>query len=715
MHIPPKYSKYLKIAGIVFGVIFLIALVGGAIAYSKRESILKTVVAKAKAKAKRDYNLNLVIDDPHFEGLSTIAFSGVSIVPENRDSLLNIEDLHIGVKLFPLLVGDIKLSGLKVASARVNLVKRDSIRNYDFLFRRKSSDSTKTRSRANYANLANNLLNQILYKIPDDMDVKNFELLITRDDEKMKFYSSSAVIDNGELKSRIVVNDTAAVWHVDGTVEPADRNLSFKLYAEGKKVEFPMVEEKLGLKLNFDTVYTQLKNTRKNGDEFHIYGYWAIKNLLINHPKIAANDIVVPDGSIDADLLIGENFFAVDSSSVIHLKHIEANPYIKYTLSPDKTYELKLKTAELDAQDAFDSFPAGLFESLEGIKVAGKLQYQMEFFLDERQPDSVKFKSSMNPSGFKILKWGKTNLQKINGPFVYTPYEYGKPMRDITIGPANPDYTPIDQISPDLRNAVLTAEDPSFYSHRGFVETSIRRSIATNFKEKAFKRGGSTISMQLVKNVFLNRQKTLARKVEEMLIVWIMENNHVSSKRRMFEVYLNLIEWGRNVYGIGEAARYYFDKTPATLSIGECIFLANIIPRPKSSLYFFQADGSLRTSLRGYFRLIGNLMAERGYTMRDTNAYGFYGVRLKESLRRQIAPADSLEVDSLMDDDFEDDNGGLLRNLFREPSPDTITIEQLNRIRGNQEIDTTLSKAEQRRLRREQRRREREERRNKDD
>src|SRR5690606_5829759 len=114
------------------------------------------------------------------------------------------------------------------------------------------------------------------------------------------------------------------------------------------------------------------------------------------------------------------------------------------------------------------------------------------------------------------------------------PYEYGKPMRNITIGPSNSDYTPLNEISPNLRNAVLTAEDPSFYRHKGFVEKAFTLSIATNLKEKAFKRGGSTISMQLVKNVFLSRNKTVSRKVEEILIVWLIENNNVTSKNRMF-------------------------------------------------------------------------------------------------------------------------------------------------------------------------------------
>ena len=706
MRIP---SRYLKIAGIILACLLIFSVIAASIAYSKREAILKTVIDKAVTKAKREYNLNLRISDPRFEGLTAIAFSDVSVVPEHRDSLAHFKDIHVGIKLYPLLFGDLKVGNLKIREGRINLVKRDSISNYDFLFRKKT-DSTKRKSRADLADLARRMLNQILYKIPDDMSVSNFDIAINHDQDSLRFFTTSATIKNGDLKSNILVNNGESIWHLDGIVNPDDEQLDFKLYAEKKKVELPLIEKKLGLKLNFDTSYVSLKEAKKSGSTFKIYSYCAIKNLLINHPKIAANNIIIPAGSMDANFLIGENYMAIDSSSVIHLKNIAAHPFIKYTRYPHPTYELKVRTDYLDAQQVFNSFPAGLFESLEGMKVAGKLKYALDFFLDTKLPDSVRFNSTLSKQDFKILKWGRTNLSKINEPFVYTPYEYGKPMRDIIIGPQNPDYTPLNQISSYLKNAVLTAEDPSFFTHKGFVEKAFQRSIATNFKEKAFKRGGSTISMQLVKNVFLNRQKTMARKIEEILIVWLIENNRISSKPRMFEVYLNLIEWGNNVYGIGEAARFYFGKTPSQLSLGESLFLANIVPRPKKGLYFFQGDGSLSTRLRGYFKLIGGLMAKKGMIQRDTNAYGFYGVRLKESLR-QYSPPDTTALDSLMDEEDpsmdETSDNNFFRRIFGGKKPDSVHVSQLNKLKVIPR-DSTQTAAEKRRERREERRRERE-------
>lgn len=700
----------IKISGIILLSLLILVFIIGLVAYSKRQTLLERAINKTITKAKNDYNLNVKIKNPHFAGLSSIRFDEITVVPENRDSLALLRNLVVDVKLLPLVFGNVKLAGVSMNNSRITFIKRNNRRNYDFLFIKKGADTT-TRKRVDLSVLAGNLMDQLLYKIPDNMDIKNFEISLVDDTNKVSMYTSEAIINDGILKSNIKVNGTESLWHVDGEVHAGDQHLDLMLYAEGKKVELPYLEKRFGLKLNFDTVRTQLRDVKHSGSRLKIKGSWAVRNLLINHPKIASSNIIVPEGSIDADISVGENYVAVDSSSVIHLKKITATPYIKYTLYPKNIYEFKFHTGEVDAGQLFDAFPQGLFESLEGIKVSGKLQYDFALHLDTSMPDSVKLHSQLNQKGFKVLHWGKNNLEKINRPFVFTPFEYGKPARNIVIGPQNPNYVPLSQISPYLRDAVLTAEDPSFYRHKGFVQESFRKSIATNFKEKEFKRGGSTISMQLVKNVFLNRQKNLARKAEEILIVWIIENTGVSDKQRIFEVYLNLIEWGRNIYGIGEAANYYFGKHPSELDLGESIFLASIVPRPKSAMYFFEPDGSLRTTLRGYFRLIGGLMARRGWAQPDSNIYGFYSVRLKESLRTYVVPIDSASADSLFLEEDQQNEGdeNLLQKIFGKPQPDSVKIkEPVNKPRSAAPADTVKTASELRRERREQRKRERE-------
>ena len=753
-----RQHKALRITGWAVLTFFIIAAIGGSYAYSKRESLLKTALDRAVRKAKRDYNLDVRIGSARFTGVNSIAFTNVSVVPQNRDSLARIERVEVGVRFWPLLAGQIALSGMTLENGLVQVVRRDSLTNIDFLIRRKARDSTRTADqpvettrRANLANVAENLIDNILSKIPDDLNVRNLEFKGVDDADTISLLTQTAYIKDEVVTSTFKLNGNEAIWHIAGTADPADREYNLAFYADGedgrpKPLELGYIQEKFDLKLQADTIRVELRDVDRDGGEFRLESAGSVRNLRINHPAIARTDVLVPTASMEANVFVGENYVGVDSSSTLHLGTVSARPFVKYTLAtanptdedrtkqPGKIYELQLHTDQLDAQALFNSFPKGLFESLEGMKVTGKLKYDLAFQLDTSLPDSVRFNSSLTQDGFRILKMGHTDFGSINRPFVYTPYEKGKPVRSITIGPQNPDFTPLSQISPDLRNALLTSEDYTFFTHKGFNEKAFRVSIATNFKEKSFKRGASTVSMQLVKNAFLNRNKTISRKIEEILIVWLIENEHIVSKDRMYEVYLNIIEWGRNIYGIGEAARYYFAKSPADLNLGESIFLAFVVPRPKAALNWFVPDGTLQArNVRGYFKLIGRIMARRGLTTPDSGAYGFYDVRLREGLRRQMAPVDTLsEGDSLLTDpmgeEIDEESGDGLDNFFRrlfkgnktdenrndgtQPStqPDRRSPNRPDAIPGEvAPTDTVKTRRQLRQERREQKRREREE------
>jgi hypothetical protein len=716
MHLPkiniPK--KYIKAGAWVIGILIVACIILGAVAYSKREALLQKMMTRAIKKANDNYGLDVKIGKAGFSGLSTVYMKDISVVPKDRDTLTTIADLAIGVKLIPLLFGNVNIAELKLNSGKLNVVLKDSLTNLDFILKRKKKDNPEKTTKTDLSELAHDLLNQVLDKIPEDMEMKS--LLFTLNDNdtaKLTLLTTSATIDDGDLQSTILVNKNESTWHVNGKIKPSRQQMDVTFFADNKKVELPYLDNKLHAKLSFDTIRTELKNADYSGENYKITGSWSIKNLLINHPKIAANDIIVRNAKIDADLLVGPNFVALDSSSTVFLKDATFHPYLKYTLSPNKIYEIKMHADEQDAQAMINAFPVGLFESLEGLQVKGKVKYDLNFYLDSSTPDSLKFSSTLTPYNFKIVKLGKTDLQKINNVFVYTPYERGKPMRDITIGPSNPNYTPLSEISSNFKNALLTSEDPSFFTHHGFVEESIRKSFVINFQKKKFVRGGSTISMQLVKNVFLSRNKTLARKAEEILIVWLIENNRLVSKQRMLEVYFNIIEMGRNIYGIGEASRQYFGKSPSELNIGEGIFLANIVPNPKIAMFKFQGDGSLKGYMLPYFRYMGRIMARRGLTPADTSGYGFYNVRLREGLRQYLLP-DSAKVDTTnFDPDadpatepvkMQDESKNLFDRLFGKSKKDKDSVGR------NLGVEDTLrkSKKDLRRERREKRRLEKE-------
>jgi len=166
-------------------------------------------------------------------------------------------------------------------------------------------------------------------------------------------------------------------------------------------------------------------------------------------------------------------------------------------------------------------------------------------------------------------------------------------------------WIPLRQIPRDLVDAVVVAEDGTFWSHGGFDWYEFKESVERNLEEGRAARGASTITQQLVKNLYLSSSKNPLRKLKEWVLTWYMEQT--LSKSRILELYLNLIEWGEGVYGAEAASRYYFDKSAPALTREEAARLAAIIPSPRRH----RADVDSRYVLRRS-QLILERMAARG-------------------------------------------------------------------------------------------------------
>ena len=140
-------------------------------------------------------------------------------------------------------------------------------------------------------------------------------------------------------------------------------------------------------------------------------------------------------------------------------------------------------------------------------------------------------------------------------------------------------WVPFSKISPYLIKAVLIAEDDKFWSHEGFDYEAIQKAIEKDLKAKQFKFGGSTITQQLARNLFLSPEKSLLRKISEAVITWRMEK--VLSKKRILELYFNVAEWGEGIFGVEAASRHYFGKPSSELSAEEAARLAAVLPNPR--------------------------------------------------------------------------------------------------------------------------------------
>lgn len=140
-------------------------------------------------------------------------------------------------------------------------------------------------------------------------------------------------------------------------------------------------------------------------------------------------------------------------------------------------------------------------------------------------------------------------------------------------------WKPFPLISPNLKNAVLIAEDAAFFQHDGLDYSEIREAIKINAEKMEFARGASTITQQLAKNLYLSPSRNPFRKIKELLLTFSLERN--LTKKRIFEIYLNVIEWGDGVYGADAAARTYYGKSCSDLSGPEAAALAAVIINPR--------------------------------------------------------------------------------------------------------------------------------------
>ena len=140
-------------------------------------------------------------------------------------------------------------------------------------------------------------------------------------------------------------------------------------------------------------------------------------------------------------------------------------------------------------------------------------------------------------------------------------------------------WTPFSKISPYLVKAVLIAEDDKFWKHEGFDYEAIQKAIEKDLKAKKFKFGGSTITQQLARNLYLSPDKSMIRKMSEAIITWRMEK--ILPKKRILELYLNVVEWGDGIFGVEAASRHYYEKPSSELSPEEAARLASVLPNPR--------------------------------------------------------------------------------------------------------------------------------------
>lgn len=260
-----------------------------------------------------------------------------------------------------------------------------------------------------------------------------------------------------------------------------------------------------------------------------------------------------------------------------------------------------------DCQRVFESLPQALIPKLRGMKMTGTFGLNSGFQLDTRYPNDMQIDWELR-NRCRITKAPPDiDVERFTVPFKHTVYDEHNEKVEILTGPGTPDWVPYHVMSPFLEAALTTTEDGGFRAHKGFDKSAIKNSIRDNLRQGRFVRGASTVTMQLAKNLYLEREKNLSRKLQEAVLTTYLEQ--ALTKDEILELYFNVVEFGPMIYGVGPAAGHYFNASPSELSVAQSLFLTSLLPSPKRS--YFGPNGQLSKGWAGYLRRVLKIMRDR--------------------------------------------------------------------------------------------------------
>ncbi len=289
------------------------------------------------------------------------------------------------------------------------------------------------------------------------------------------------------------------------------------------------------------------------------------------------------------------------------------------TLDMVPAIDLRFTVPRVPCAKLLASIPGALVPRLDGFVLQGNFDADVTAKIDFANLDGLELGGKVGIDGCKVLK-APDDVLALAGPHsIVVNVEVPKPLGAqnpnepelvaVVVGPDNPDFVTYDQISPFLVGSIMTTEDNGFFKHRGWVTSEFKSALRRNLQRGGFRLGASSITMQTVKNVLLTKDKTLSRKLQELFLVWYIEQK--LPKERILELYFNAIEFGPRIYGIGMATRHYFGKKPVELTPLEAAFFSSILPSPKRR-YIQYCHGSLTSQWEKYVHRIMAKAHERG-------------------------------------------------------------------------------------------------------
>jgi len=415
--------------------------------------------------------------------------------------------------------------------------------------------------------------------------------------------------------TKVVAEKGADLWSVAGTVR---RDLSFgdvKIdMAAFELAKVPQVLERLPLvKSESATVGGKLGLVFADG-RADVSGELSIEGLNVTHPMLASEVV----RGVGFDLEIEASVDPAESELVLSKARferkgvvLEVDGSIRHPeVVEERRYEINAAIPPVPCKDLLRAIPVELVPSLQGFVLDGEFEMSAAAKINFADLEAVSLTGKVGIDKCKV----KSAPARVGAERLMHHFTHRAVMRDgravvVELHPGSGDYTPLDEISEYMVAAVQTTEDGSFWRHKGFLTSQFEVALRRNLQAGRIRLGASTITMQTVKNVLLSHERTFARKLQEFFLTWYIER--ALPKKRIMELYLNVIEFGPGIYGVTRASRHYFGKKPADLSPPEAAYLAMMLPSPvKRHVHYCEGEMSPKFKKK-HARILG-FMSSRG-------------------------------------------------------------------------------------------------------
>jgi hypothetical protein len=418
------------------------------------------------------------------------------------------------------------------------------------------------------------------------------------------------------------------LWTAKGGIDPRAQSGSIDLVADKFQLDrlAPLLAHSPVVDYASTSVDTKL-HVDVAGSYAKFSGYFTLRGLNVGHPMIAEHEVHDLDlsaqvaGSFDrkerkleitrGDFVARELPFSITGSATQVTRAADVVAAIPATLEAPRRLgpggltklQVRLVIPPIDCQRVLNAIPTEMAPYMAGYKLRGVFDTDVEVVIDWADLQATKLGGHVGIKHCRVTDEPADSPKRLLKEFEhYVEVEKGQWI-SFVVGPENDDFVPLEDISPYLIRSVMSTEDSAFYQHHGFITTEFRSALIKDLEAGAFKYGASSITMQFVKNVLLYRDKTLARKLQELFLTWHVENT--LSKDRILEIYFNVIEYGPGLYGIGPASWHFFSKPPKDLNPVEAAFFSSILPSPKERYKQYCAGTLTRWTTSKITRILG--------------------------------------------------------------------------------------------------------------